>query len=121
MSFVKPGLRRSKFPDFAVNALLTIQNVIFKIFTLLSNKFSFMKKIIMSLFLVAAVSLAASAQTKDPVKPAPATHKTTSVKTKTPETKMKSKNTTTVPQKVNNAVRPKHKKYKGHKTKTKSN
>ncbi len=68
----------------------------------------------MSLFLVGGLVFAAAAQTE------PKTTHTTMQTTPKKETKMKSKPTTTVPQKVNNVVRPKHKKYKGHKTKSKT-
>lgn len=76
-----------------------------------------MKKIIMSLFLVGTMSLMAAAQTTPNTRPVHAVHQTQTVP-KT-ETKVKSKPTSTIPQKVNNVVRPKHKKYKGRKTKTK--
>ena len=75
-----------------------------------------MKKIILSVFMAGAISLMASAQTKPVAKPVHAVHQT---QTDPKNTKVKSKPTTTVPQKVNNIVRPKHKKYSGHKTKTK--
>ena len=83
-----------------------------------------MKKLIMSLILSAALFAGASAQTTQDKTPVQTTHKVKTTGTKTAGTKMdtkvKSKPTTTVPQKVNNIVRPKHKKYSGHKTKEKT-
>ena len=81
-----------------------------------------MKKIMLTAFLAGMVSLFSAAQTKEPAKPVHAVHKVEPSKTKTvtPTTKVKTKPETTVPQKVNNTVRPKHKKSKGTKTKTKT-
>jgi hypothetical protein len=78
-----------------------------------------MKKLIMSMILSSALFVGASAQTTQDKTPAQTTHKAKASGTKM-ETKVKSKPTSTVPQKVNNIVRPKHKKYSGHKTKTKT-
>ena len=61
-----------------------------------------MKKVLVSLSLVFVVSLTASAQTTEPA-----------------DTKVKSKPTSTVPQKVHNTF-SKHKHYSGHKTKAKT-
>ena len=59
-----------------------------------------MKRFIIAIVVLFALSTTASAQKK--------------------ETKTKSEKTTTVPQKVHNVIHPKHKKYSGHKTKHKT-
>ena len=88
-----------------------------------------MKKLIMSMILSSALFVGASAQTTQDKTPVQTTHKVKTTGTKTAgaktagtkmDTKVKSKPTSTVPQKVNNIVRPKHKKYSGHKTKEKT-
>jgi len=58
-----------------------------------------MKKIIVFLFVATLACTAASAQEKK---------------------ETKSKHTSTVPQKMHNAIHPRHKKYSGHKTKHKT-
>ena len=111
------------FPVFTVNALLTMMNAAFCSFSLYHHfKINCMKKIMLTAFLAGMVSLFSAAQTKEPAKPVHAVHKVEPSKTKTvtPTTKVKTKPETTVPQKVNNTVRPKHKKSKGTKTKTKT-
>ena len=62
-----------------------------------------MKKVIVSLSLMFMVSLVASAQTTEPA-----------------DAKVKSKPTSTIPQKVHNTF-SKHKHYSGHKAKAKTN
>lgn len=69
-----------------------------------------MKKILLSLFFLSALSFAASAQVE--VK-----GNDKKVKVETPRHKKKIKKTSTPTQKVHNLVRPKHKKYSGVKVK----
>ena len=60
-----------------------------------------MKKLIIAILILFALSNSASAQVKK-------------------ESKTKSEKTSTVPQKVHNIIHPKHKRYSGHKAKHKS-
>lgn len=70
-----------------------------------------MKKILVSLLILSAVSFSASAQVIE--------KKTTDkkVKVETPTTKNKVKKTSTPGQKVHNVIHPKHKRYSGVKVK----
>jgi hypothetical protein len=78
-----------------------------------------MKKSFLSILLLLTLSIAASSQTTK----GKAVHTNDKSKTESTRggrtTEVKSKKTTTIPQKINNAVRPKHKKYHGYKTKYK--
>ena len=80
-----------------------------------------MKKVIFSLLLLGTLGLGASAQSIAKTKTSPAQSmqktKTTSMDA---TNKDKVKSTSSVPQKVNNAVRPKHKKHHGIKAKHKT-
>jgi hypothetical protein len=76
-----------------------------------------MKKVIFSCFLLTAISFMAAAQTVQKTKTVTPTSSSTTVTT---QTKDKVKPTSTIPQKINNALRPKHKKYSGHKRKHKT-
>ncbi|MEO6071499.1 MAG: hypothetical protein ABIN57_04190 [Chitinophagaceae bacterium] len=80
-----------------------------------------MKKVILSLMLVASLGIAASAQTTVKTKTNPAhSMQKSKMQTEGTESKDKVKSTSTVPQKMHNAVRPKHKKHHARKTKHKS-
>lgn len=60
-----------------------------------------MKKFLMLFFIALSVSVVSNAQTTKP------------------EHKTKAEHTSTIPQKVHNAIHPKHKKYSGYKVKHK--
>lgn len=70
-----------------------------------------MKKLLLTSAFIIGIAYMGSAQTTPPTQP-----------TQKHETKKetKTKPTSTVPQKAHNMIRPRHKKYSGHKTKTKT-
>jgi hypothetical protein len=70
-----------------------------------------MKKLLLTSAFIIGLAAISSAQTTQTTQP-----------TQKQETKKetKTKPTSTVPQKAHNMIRPKHKKYSGHKTKTKT-
>jgi hypothetical protein len=80
-----------------------------------------MKKVLFSMMFLCTICIAASAQTTSKTK---TSTNQTAQKSKTEGNNMESKDkvkaTSTAPQKMNNAVRPKHKKHHGTKTKTKT-
>ncbi len=67
-----------------------------------------MKKILLLVSIGVFISVASNAQTTPP-----------KVKVETANTEVKAKPTSTIPQKINNVIRPKHKKYSGYKVKRK--
>jgi hypothetical protein len=87
-------------------------------------KINQMKKVILGLFLICAISIGASAQTTKP-KTQPATHPTTTQPATKEKTAEKSKtdaksHEATAAQHSSVATAPKHKKHKSHKSTTKT-
>ncbi len=74
------------------------------------NKIQVMKRLIISLLVILALTISASAQKETKRKKIHGHH----------ESKSKTERTSTVPQKVHNIIHPKHKKYSGVKKKHKT-